>query len=133
MSQPSIQTLLMALAASWSKQTSSTPKEWTESNPARGQCMVSSLIIQDYLGGDLGRFLVTSDGFNEKHHFNQLTDHAILDSTHSQYQGKGYFEPLAANLKGYPNAREKALSNDDTKARYLLLKEGVTDYLSEST
>ena len=34
-------------------------------NSARGQCVISSLVVQDYFGGELFRAQVRGDGFND--------------------------------------------------------------------
>lgn len=41
------------LKKSWSAETSYSPGEWTSINPARGQCVISSLILQDCFGGNI--------------------------------------------------------------------------------
>jgi len=44
-----------AIEESWGKDTCY-PKfleQWSPNNPALGQCVVTSLVVQDYLGGDL--------------------------------------------------------------------------------
>lgn len=49
--------LELALVNSWSKETSLDPDNWAPANSALGQCAVTALIINDYLGGriSLGR------------------------------------------------------------------------------
>lgn len=45
--------IVEALEASWGADTTLDPSDWTADNLSRGQCIVSSLVIQDYFGGDL--------------------------------------------------------------------------------
>lgn len=42
-----------ALKSSWSKETCYPPwaRGWTTENPTKGQCAVTALVVQDYLGG----------------------------------------------------------------------------------
>lgn len=126
-----LQLLLQALHASWNAATSSTPSEWSPDNPARGQCVISSLVVQDYLGGDLVRFHVTRAAGDERHYANLLENSSILDTTASQYTGAEKLERLPINLKGYPTVRAKRLADPGTSTRYKLLKDRVERYLSE--
>lgn len=48
--------------------------------------MVSSLVAQDYFGGDSVRYAVKGDGIDEMHYCNLLEDGVLLDTTRSQYQ-----------------------------------------------
>lgn len=41
--------LLQTLYECWSSETSS---QWLPENPARGQCNVTSMVVQDILGGE---------------------------------------------------------------------------------
>ena len=52
---PDLATLSDAIAASWSAETCdpSDLEDWHAGNPSRGQCGVSALVLNDYLGGDL--------------------------------------------------------------------------------
>ena len=63
-----IHTLITALKRSWSAETAYDASDWSPQNPARGQCAVSSLVVQDYLGGELVRFASEFDGRKEKHY-----------------------------------------------------------------
>ena len=44
--------VVAAIRASWSKETTASPDEWTVDAPALGQCVPSSLVAQELLGGD---------------------------------------------------------------------------------
>ena len=48
-----ISELEKAVKQAWGKETSSDPDNWSIENPAWGQCAVTSLVINDYLGGKL--------------------------------------------------------------------------------
>jgi len=51
--------LLNVLRQSWSIQSSS---KWSDGNPAKGQCGVTSLVVQDILGGDIKRYFLRKAG-----------------------------------------------------------------------
>lgn len=121
--------IVKALEASWEADTAYDAGEWATSNPARGQCVVSSLVVQDYLGGELLRYAVEGNDIRETHYFNQLKDGTIIDTT-----GKQYRSPVNLRLKpiafdGFSSIREKRLSDDSTRIRYNLLKDRVDSYL----
>lgn len=125
MNTPSIQQLLVALQNSWSQETSFTPDEWSPQNPARGQCLVSTLILQDYLGGDLRRYDIKAENFEETHYCNVLPGGATLDATAAQYAQPVQLTVTPINLKSYTTARERYLVDPDTQIKYGLLKERV--------
>lgn len=127
---PSIQQLMLALQAGWSEETSFTPTEWMTENPARGQCLVSTLVIQDYLGGDIRRYNVDAGTFKEVHYCNLLPSGAVFDSTATQYSKPVQLTMTPIKLKGYATARERYMSDPDTQTKYELLKERVSHALS---
>jgi hypothetical protein len=97
-----------ALAAAWSRETSSDPSGWTEHNPAWGQCAVTALLVQDYLGGTLRRGEVGSIS----HYWNVLPSGEELDLTRHQFRDGAVIENIA------PRAREYVLSHPDSARRY---------------
>lgn len=125
-----ISALTEALQGSWSEETSYRGMS-TESNPSRGQCVVTSLVVQDYLGGDLIKFNVQGEGVNEKHYCNQLDGGLVLDATASQYDGMFVrMQRTTVELEArYGSVREKRLSDTDTSARYELLSARVKKFL----
>ncbi len=116
-----IEKLTQALRASWSAETAYNPAEWSPENPARGQCVVSSLIVQDILGGELVRFAVEYRGNQEKHYAN-VVDGALIDVTRSQYGSEGTFVESMPDLGEFTSLRERVLSDADTVRRYELLR-----------
>lgn len=119
-----------ALTASWDASSSSLPHEWSKGNPARGQCAVSSLVVQDYFGGDILRFVVEFDGTSEKHFVN-LIDGALVDTTFSQFPDNPVTKVNKPDLKGHKDLRTKLLADDDTSRRYHHLKGRVGLQLSK--
>lgn len=127
--KPSIEQLVKAIQNSWSAETSYDASDWSAQNPARGHCVVSSLIIQKYLGGDLRRYRVSGSDFDETHYCNILTDGTLLDVTASQYKSPVSFTATPINLKGFASIRDKRLADRETRLRYELLLERVKSYL----
>ncbi len=124
-----IKELKTALHHSWTQETSSSPDEWSEDNPARGQCVASALVMQDYLGGDLLRYEVTGSSIHETHYCNLLDDGTIVDTTGSQYRELVNMKVKPVDLKGFSSTREKRLSDKATNNRYQLLKKTVVQHL----
>lgn len=59
---------------------------WRPDNPARGQCGVTALVLQDLLGGELMRGEVHVDGAKIGHHWwNRLPDGTTVDLTAEQF------------------------------------------------
>lgn len=69
---------MAALAAEWSTESSSL---WTKENPSKGQCGVTSLVVQDVFGGDILK-TDTDEGI----HFYNLIDGVRMDFTLAQFQ-----------------------------------------------
>lgn len=118
-----------ALEASWASDTAFRSEDWSMENPARGQCVISSLIVQDYLGGELARCTAESDALQETHYFNLLPDGTVIDTTKNQYAHTVSLTPKPISFEGYTSIREKRLSDDSTRRRYELLKSRVESYL----
>ncbi len=126
-----IDDLSHALQKSWSKQTSSNPNEWSKDNPARGQCVPTALVIQDYLGGDLVRYEVSTKRLKETHYANLTEDKSLIDLTICQYQEPVKMIIKPVNLANFDSVRNKRLSDKSTKDRYLLLKKLVAKDLNK--
>jgi len=130
MAKPTLEQLTHALHASWGADTSFDASEWSEDNPARGQCVASSLIVQDYYGGDLLRYEVRGEGLQELHYCNLLDDGTILDTTGQQYHQIVSMQISPVHLAGYATVREKRLADNGTRKRYELLKSRITRQLA---
>jgi hypothetical protein len=104
-----------AIAASWTRTTSSASASWTVENPALGQCAVTALVIQDYFGGDLLRAEVCG----VSHYWNRLPDGRFVDLTRSQFQG------LSQMPDPETRDRDYVLSYPATLRRYDLLRDRV--------
>lgn len=65
------------LRESWSRRTSSL---WSEDNPARGQCGVTALVVNDHLGGEILRTPI-----GRSWHFYNRVEGRTLDLTAEQF------------------------------------------------
>jgi hypothetical protein len=113
-----IEELTKILEFSWNKNTCSPSMQvcWNESNKAFGQCAVTALIVNDFLGGKIMRCMCESGS-----HYYNLINGNIVDLTSSQ------FNEIPNYTKGEERTREYLLSNKDTKKRYRLLLNKVKD------
>ena len=98
--------LQSALEQAWSVETSS---KWLPDNPARGQCSVTALVIQDMLGGEI---LKTDVG--GAWHFYNLVDGQRRDFSANQF-------PEPVRYADLPSSREEAFS-DTSYPQYLTLR-----------
>lgn len=98
------------LKQAWSPESSAS---WSAENPAKGQCSVTALVIQDAFGGDILK-TYTRGGT----HFYNLVDGVKWDMTVSQFDRPIPF----ANL---PSSREEAMA-DTSPTQYEALKARLT-------
>ena len=108
-----------ALAHAWCKETATfgnEDKQWSSQNPAYGQCMVSSIIINDLFGGKL-----VYDKVNH-HYWNELPDDTWQDFTRRQYKNKVDFIVNRYKTKDDVLSDEYAIKHN-AKGRYELLKQ----------
>lgn len=110
MTVPGRTVLARALRRAWWASTSATPEEWSPNNPARGQCAVTALVVQDHYGGRLCRAIVNG----EAHYWNVLEDGTEIDLTKDQFDK---FAPSEVEFRH----RDYVLSFAETRARYELL------------
>lgn len=106
------------LEKAWTKETCSIglKDSWTEDNKALGQCAVTTLIVNDFLGGKIMRCMCETGS-----HYYNLINNEVIDLTSSQ------FNIIPDYQMGEERTREYLLSNEDTKNRYLLLLKNVKD------
>jgi hypothetical protein len=127
---PTLQEISKALQASWGVDTAYAPEEWSNDNKARGQCVISSLIVQDYLGGDLIRYEIDQDQLHETHYMNQLSDGTVIDTTASQYTSAVNMKRKLIDSDEFASIREKRLADKSTATRYEILKRRVEHHLT---
>lgn len=91
--------------------------EWNDDNKCFGMCAITSLIINDYFGGDICKIYV--NGIS--HYFNLIED-KIIDLTSSQFN-------CEIDYKDYQIVNREKILTDDTKHRYNVLKERLINKL----
>ncbi|MCM3575401.1 hypothetical protein M3172_19555 [Mesobacillus subterraneus] len=104
-----------ALLNSWSINSSS---KWTKDNPAKGQCGVTALVVNDLLGGQIRKTFL-SEGW---HYYNEINGECY-DFTDSQFNEDIEYMDIPSN-------REEAFL-DTNQEQYDFLKQSVMNNLSE--
>ncbi len=115
-----------AIRASWTSETTTIPIEWDVTTAReRGQCVPTSLVVQDYLGGEIERVATIHRGFREAHYRN-LIDGEPVDFTRGQYPDKNTFvsSPIIGRTD-YSSLREFMLSHQAAEAHYRMLASSV--------
>ncbi|WP_235215123.1 YunG family protein [Burkholderia sp. MSh2] len=100
--------LYRAISRVWAGDTSSPTDAWSPSNPAQNHCSVTSLVVQDYFGGQI----LTTRTSGGKHFYN-LIDGKKWDLTVSQF-----VEPVPYD--DTQSTRDEALA-DTSERKYELL------------
>ncbi|MFD2445533.1 hypothetical protein ACFSO7_16360 [Bacillus sp. CGMCC 1.16607] len=110
-----IEELIVALFKSWSLESSS---KWSKDNPAKGQCGVTTLVVNDILGGEIKKTKLP-DGW----HFYNIINKKRYDFTASQFRENILYMDIPSNReeaykdtneKQYNYLKEKVLINLDT-------------------
>jgi hypothetical protein len=125
-----LQELSQALQASWGADTAYNSAEWSAENKARGQCVVSSLVVQDYLGGELIRYEINEGSLHETHYMNLLPGGIIVDTTSSQYTSPVNMRCKPIDIGEFASIRDKRLADESTATRYEILKNRVEQHLA---
>jgi len=119
--------LEVALKNSWSKETTSDPDNWSQNNPSWGQCAVTSLVINDYIGGEIvWTQAKLPDGTEISHYLNKIGNKE-LDLTRNQFPEGTITSEGIPKTKGFPTTRDYILSFDKTLKRYQILKSQVEE------
>lgn len=97
--------VLNALRKSWSIQSSS---KWSVDNPAKGQCGVTSLVVQDILGGEIRKTFL-----EEGWHFYNIINGERKDFSEEQF-------PYLIDYQDIDSNRVEAFQDtNDSQYRYL--------------
>jgi hypothetical protein len=88
--------LEQAIRESWSLDTADEDNDWSPENPSCGQCDITSLVVQDFLGGELLAADVYHGGKRiEGHMWNRLGSGIEVDLTREQFRrGEVVGEPV---------------------------------------
>lgn len=118
-----------ALQKSWTRETSSEPKIWTPENPAWCQCSGTTLVVQDYLGGEIAwKKIVLPNGKKASHYFNVIEGKEI-DYTKTQIPKGTIVLSAKPPIESFVSIRDLLLFYPKVQRRYGLLKERVRKYL----
>ena len=123
--------VIEAIEASWSSSTSGVPDEWSQSNPAKGHCDVSSFVAWEHLGGDLVLGQVHLGGeFQEYHYWNRI-DGVDLDLTRSQFRAGEIITEKTVLEADYLAGNQDAI-RPEVAARIATFREIVAQRLGRS-
>ena len=111
-----INELTKILELSWNKNTctQSMQDSWNENNKSLGQCAVTALIVNDFLGGKIMRCMCETGS-----HYYNLINNEIVDLTVEQFKVLPNYSLSEERTKDY------LLSNESTKERYKILLNNV--------
>ncbi len=104
------------LEQTWSADTSTDPEGWSPACPAKGQCGVTALLVQDRFGGVILRSLVCG----HSHFWNRLDDGTEVDLARDQFPLWCLTAPVEERSRDYllGTIREDGLP---TRERYTTL------------
>lgn len=124
---PTLLKIREALEKSWAQDTTYCMIGFSKANPALGQCLVSTLVLQHYLGGEIIRGKFTEpDGVGGSHYWLRIKG-VDVDLTWEQFKKgtkiKPTGKPTRKGMLKYPNVRE----------RYNALQQKVDKYLSKKS
>ncbi|MCA9336530.1 class I tRNA ligase family protein [Candidatus Saccharibacteria bacterium] len=111
--------LKSALRIVWAQDTAhhESTAAWSEDNKSAGQCAITSLLVNDLLGGEIAKIKV-----NEVGHYFNVIDGKVIDLTREQFGAQN------VSYNDYEvRERARVLSDEDTKKRYELLKQRLGD------
>ena len=109
--------LKFALEDSWNRDTCYPFVSWDSSNPSVGQDEVTSLVVNDFLGGEIIKS-IDEDGI----HYYNLVGEEPLDFTNQ-----------TSLVKWDIVSRKELLKNRNTALRYFILSECVKDSMQNNS
>ncbi|MCT4612088.1 MAG: hypothetical protein N4A47_01805 [Clostridia bacterium] len=95
---------------------------WNENNKELGHCAITSMVVNDYIGGNIIKAVVKDE--EDAHYFNEV-DENIIDLTIEQYNYSPIYELTKIKTKA------DLLKNENTKKRYEILSERVKLFLNK--
>ena len=110
----SLDAITAALRAAWSSHTSA-DAGWSRENPAAGQCAVTALVLQDYLGGTIMRNEING----HPNYFLRLDDGTEIDLAREQ------FGEIRDITEGEPRDKYRVLRYPGTQRRYEILRSAL--------
>ena len=119
-----------AIRSSWSLDTADPENDWTPENPSCGQCDITSLVVDDLLGGELlGADVYLGGERVEGHMWNRLPTGTEVDLTREQFtRGQVIGEPIARQRT--PAIADPSHPRYHRYEQYLVLAARVRERLS---
>jgi hypothetical protein len=119
--------LEQAIRESWGPDTVDPDDGWSADNPARGHCDVTSLVVNDFLGGELMAVDVFVDGERVMAHmWNRLPSGIEIDLTRDQFRdGEVLGEPVARPRPAASVLADPSHPRHHRYRQYLVLAERV--------
>ena len=112
----------------WCKETSVDPDRWLDKNSAWGQCVPTSLVVNDYFGGEIVWAIAKlPDGEEISHYSNKLNGREI-DLTRKQFPVGTKIPQGIPREKGFQTTRDYLLSSKKVIERYNLLRQKIEQY-----
>ena len=112
----------------WTGQTSAY-KDWAPKEPSYGQCAVTAVVIQDFMGGEILRCPCNS---GSTHYWNRLPDGREVDLTEPQFTGEC---PANGDIPYRHDfelrTKDEILEVKSTYHRYRRLRKRVKKFLRE--
>lgn len=114
--------LEQAIRQSWSKETCYPPARtyWNPWESFLGQCRVTSMVVQDIMGGDI------KYSYNKNHCWNVLPDGTEMDLTSEQFDKDTVFDDAKIVSRDFLITEEPDM---EVQERYDILKEKVQSHL----
>ncbi|WP_454190907.1 YunG family protein [Paenibacillus sp. Marseille-Q7038] len=108
-----MRTTLEILHRAWSIDSST---KWTKNNPAKGQCGVTSLVVNDYFGGDILKTAIDDSW----HYYNRINDERV-DFTVSQFDKEPVYQDMKSNrTEAFKDTNEEQYNYLKTHFKFLL-------------
>lgn len=120
----------------WCEETTIGLEKWTAENLSWGQCVPTSLVVNDYLGGEIiWATAKLPNGEEVSHYFNRINSEEA-DLTRKQFPygtiiPSGIDRKVGRDKKEHPTTRDYLLSSPRVVTRYNLLKQKVEEYLKK--
>lgn len=122
--------LIDALRLSWDVDTAATGAENAGKGKPHGQCAVTALVVQDYLGGTLMRCAFPLNGGS--HYWNLIPAVGEIDLTREQYEHDRVI-PRGTEIHNRTNILESERAKAaKTPERYTLLSQRVYKHLTKT-
>ena len=112
-----------ALEHSWSNETTYCEGAYSRRNPSRGQCLVSSLVLQHYLGGQIIGATFTEPSGEKGSHYWLRINGIDVDFTWQQFAHGTKLQNIRKS------SRKTNLAHKNVNHRYNILLPKVENYL----